>query len=64
MKKKKVYKIQPRIPGIVRIQKSSALLPLVERAVRNEALRYGVRPSWVIAVRLADSYKMDIPRYK
>jgi predicted transcriptional regulator len=55
---------QPRIPGVRRESSSTALLPEIDRKLKEIARRYSVSPSWVRATMLADALGIRIqPKY-
>lgn len=55
---------QPRIHGITRDSLPSCVVGEIKRAVEKDALRHSVSKSWVVAVILANHYKIDIPEYR
>jgi hypothetical protein len=49
-------RIQPRIPGIIRRASFAALLPQLDRCIKQDAARFGGSSSWVIVTALIEHY--------
>ena len=57
--KRRIILFQPRIPGVRREPLPSCVLGAIHRAVETDAARHGVSRSWVIAVILANHYRIE-----
>lgn len=53
-------KAQPRIPGERKVPTPSSLQREIRRRVEDDALRFGVSRSWVVATALAAVYGIEI----
>ena len=59
MKRQKI-RSQRRVPGETRIPTSSSLLKVLREKVENDAARYHVSKSYVVATALAAVYGVEI----
>ena len=59
--KYKTFRRQHPIKG-GRIQLPSCVEKRIHHAAENEAIRYGVSKSWIIATILADAFQIDLDK--
>jgi hypothetical protein len=56
--RRRIVRFQRRIPGVRREALPSCVFTNLHRAVEQDASRYGVSRSWVVAVILAAHYQL------